>query len=179
MTTDAPAKADPATEIRITTLHSTRGINFWSKRPVIRMDLAVGEYDDISSADVDYFDRALVAAMPGLAEHHCSIGSRGGFVIRLRRGTYAPHIIEHVALELQTMIGHRVGYGRTRGGDVDGEYTVVFEHDHEQVGLRAAALATEVVQRAFAGTLDTVEPAINELRALAETPDTPLIHQRV
>ena len=47
-------------------------------------------------------------------------------------GTYAPHIIEHVALELQTMIGHDVGYGRTRGGDVEGEYTLVFEHVHEQ-----------------------------------------------
>src|SRR3954465_4640355 len=177
--TETGPRPDPAPEIRITTLHSTRGINFWSKRPVIRMDMAVGEYDNISSADVDYFDKALVAAMPGLRDHHCSIGSAGGFVIRLRRGTYAPHIVEHVALELQTMLGHEVGYGRTRGGDVDGEYTVVFEHDHEQVGLRAAALAVEIVQRAFSGTLETVEPAIAELKALSETPDTPMLHQRV
>src|SRR4051812_24711126 len=176
---DTITRADPASEIRITTLHATRGINFWSKRPVIRMDLAVGEYDDISSADVDYFDKALVSAMPGLVEHHCSIGSRGGFITRLRRGTYAPHIIEHVALELQTMIGHEVGYGRTRGGDEDGEYTVVFEHDHEQVGMRAAALALEMVQRAFAGTLDTIEPALAELQALSNTADTPPLHQRV
>jgi hypothetical protein len=177
--TETITRADPASEIRITTLHATRGINFWSKRPVIRMDMEVGEYDNISSADVDYFDKALVAAMPGLRDHHCSIGSPGGFVIRLRRGTYAPHIVEHVALELQTMLGHEVGYGRTRGGDTDGEYTVVFEHDHEQVGLRAAALAVEIVQRAFSGTLETVEPAVAELKALAETPDTPMLHQRV
>ena len=52
------------------------------------------------------------------------------------------------------MIGHDVGYGRTRGGDVEGEYTLVFEHMHEGVGLRAAALALETVQQAFAGTLD-------------------------
>jgi hypothetical protein len=172
-------RPDPATEIRITTLHSTRGINFWSRRPVIRMDLAVGEYDDISSADVENFAEQLVKAMPGIRDHHCSIGSRGGFVTRLRRGTYAPHIIEHVALELQSMIGHEVGYGRTRGGDVRGEYTVVFEHDHEQVGMRAAALALEVVQQAFAGTLETVEPAVTELQTLAKTPDSPPIHQRV
>lgn len=164
---------DPTAEIRITTLHSTRGINFWSKRPVIRMDLAVGEYDEISSAEADGFTQQLLAALPGLKDHHCSIGSRGGFTIRLRRGTYAPHIIEHVALELQSMIGHEVGYGRTRGGDVWGEYTVVFEHRHEQVGLRAAALALETVQRAFAGTLESVDAAINELESIKNTRDAP------
>lgn len=173
------AKPNPATELRITALSGTRGINYWSKRPVIRMDLAVGSYEDISSADVRGFTESLVEAMPGLVEHRCSLGTRGGFVTRLRRGTYSPHIIEHVALELQTMIGHDVGYGRTRGGDVPGEYTLVFEHRHEQVGLRAAALSLEIVQRALAGTLDSVHAAIQELTALAETPDTPPLHQRV
>jgi hypothetical protein len=171
--------AEPTSEIRITALHATRGLNFWSRRPVIRMDLAVGAFDDISSADVEGFTDSLVRAMPGLVEHRCSIGSRGGFITRLKRGTYAPHIIEHVALELQTMMGHEVGYGRTRGGDVEGEYTLVFEHAHEQVGLRAAALSLEIVQRAFSGTLETVEPAVRELAALAETADTPPLHQRV
>ena len=171
--------AQPTTEIRITALHATRGLNFWSRRPVIRMDLVVGAFDEISSAQVEGFTEALVRAMPGLVEHRCSIGTRGGFIARLRRGTYAPHIIEHVALELQTMIGHDVGYGRTRGGDVDGEYTLVFEHMHEQVGLRAAALSLEIVQRAFAGTLETVEPAVRELTSLAQTPDAPPLHQRV
>jgi cyanophycin synthetase len=170
---------DPAADIRMTTLHSTRGANFWSRRPVTRMDLAVGAYDDISSCDVPGFTEALLRAMPGLVEHRCSIGERGGFVTRLRRGTYAPHIVEHVALELQTMIGHDVGFGRTRGGDVDGEYTLVFEHLHEGVGLRAAALALEAVQRAFAGTLENVDAATAELSAIARTADVPEQRQRV
>lgn len=170
---------DPTAEIRITTLHSTRGINFWSRRPVIRMDVAVGAFDQIHSADVEGFADRLVTALPGLRDHHCSIGSPGGFVIRLRRGTYAPHIIEHVALELQAMIGQEVGYGRTRGGDVKGEYTVVFEHRHEHVGLRAAATALDIVQRAFNGTLEGVEPIVDELEALAATVDTPELRQRV
>jgi hypothetical protein len=173
------ALPDPTTEICITTLHATRGINFWSRRPVIRMDLSVGEYENISSAEVKDFAERLLAVMPGIVEHHCSIGSRGGFVTRLRRGTYAPHIIEHVALELQSMIGHEVGYGRTRGGDAPGEYTVVFEHEHEQVGMRAAALALDVVQRAFAGTLESVEAGVTELEVLAKTVDSSPIQQRV
>jgi cyanophycin synthetase len=170
---------DPTTEIRITALHAMRGINFWSRRPVIRMDLSVGEFDEISSAEADGFTDALVRALPGLRDHHCSIGARGGFITRLRRGTYAPHIIEHVALELQSMIGHEVGYGRTRGGDVRGEYTIVFEHRHEQVGMRAAALALEIVQRAFAGTLDTVDAAVNELESIKSTRDAPDVYGRV
>src|SRR6476661_5520073 len=176
MTSERP---DPTVEIRMTTLHATRGANFWSTRPVMRMDLVVGAYEDISSADVPGFTEALVAALPGLEEHRCSIGERGGFITRLNRGTYAPHIIEHVALELQTMMGHEVGYGRTRGGDVEGEYTLVFEHAHEQVGLRAAALALETVQQAFDLVLESVDAAVAELTAIGTAPDTPPLHHRV
>jgi hypothetical protein len=163
----------------MTTLHATRGANFWSTRPVMRMDIVVGAYENISSADVPGFTEALVAAMPGLEEHRCSIGERGGFIMRLRDGTYAAHIVEHVALELQTMIGHEVGFGRTRGGDIEGEYTLVFEHSHEGVGLRAAVLALETVQHAFAGTLSSVDHALAELRSLAATPNVPALRQHV
>lgn len=170
---------DPATEIRLRTLQALRGANYWASRPVTRMDIAPGAYDEISSADVPGVARALEAALPGLVEHRCSIGERGGFLTRLRRGTYAPHIIEHVALELQSMVGHDVGYGKTRGGDAPGEYTVIVEHVHSGVGLRAAALALGITQRAFAGTLDSVEHALLELRALADSPDLPALQQHV
>jgi cyanophycin synthetase len=173
------ARPDPASEIRLVSLRSLRGANFWSRLPVTRLDLAVGAYDEINSADVPGFTEGLVRAFPGLIEHRCSIGERGGFITRLRRGTYAPHIIEHIALELQGVIGHDVGYGRSRGGDRPGEYTVVFEHLHAEAGLRSAALALEIVQRAFAGGLEEVEYALVELRALAETPDVPPLRARV
>ena len=172
-------RPDPHDDIRLVALRSLRGANFWSRRPVTRLDLAIGEYDEISSAEVEGFTEALVAALPGLWEHRCSIGERGGFVTRLRRGTYAPHIVEHVGLELQTMIGHDVGYGRARGGDRPGEYTVVFEHEHAEVGLRAAALALEIVQKALAGELESVDYAVAELQSLAGSPDVPALRQRV
>ena len=143
------------------------------------MDLTVGAYEDISSADVPGVTSALVETLPGLRDHRCSIGEPGGFIIRLKRGTYLPHIVEHVALELQGMIGHDVGYGRTRGGDQPGEYTLIFEHLHEAVGLRAAALALGIVQSAFAGTLTSVEHGVAELAALAKTPGVPPLLQHV
>lgn len=178
-TTGPASAADPFSEIRLTALSAARGANYWSRRPVTRLDLLVGAFDEISSADVPDFTDRLVSALPGLEEHRCSIGERGGFITRLNRGTYAPHIIEHVALELQGMIGHDVGYGRSRGGDVEGEYTVVFEHQHEATGLRAAALALDIVQQTFAGTLTTIDHAIAELRVLAATPDVPPLTPRV
>jgi hypothetical protein len=170
---------DPKTEVRMTTLHATRGANYWSELPITRMDLTIGAYEDISSADVPGVTSALVSAMPGLRDHRCSIGEPGGFVMRLKRGTYFAHIVEHVALELEGMIGHEVGYGRTRGGEAPGEYTLIFEHLHEGVGLRSAALALEIVQSAFAGTLTSVDHAVAELAALAKTPNTPPIVQHI
>lgn len=172
-------RPDPFTEIRLVGLRPLRGANFWSRRPVTRMDVAVGAYDEIHSAEVPGFTDALLRALPGLWEHRCSIGERGGFVTRLRQGTYAPHIAEHVGLELQSMAGHDVGYGRARGGDRPGEYTVVLEHLHAGVGLRSAALALEIVQRAFAGELRGVDAAVAELRALAATPDAPPLADQV
>lgn len=170
---------DPFAEIHMLTLHATRGANYWSRHPVTRLDLNIGAYEDLSSADLPHVTDQLVATLPGLWEHQCSVGTPGGFVQRLRSGTYAAHIVEHVALELQSMIGHDVGYGRTRGTGTVGEYTLVFEHVHEGVGLRAAALALDTVQRALAGTLETVEHAVAELRALAATPVPPPSRQRV
>jgi cyanophycin synthetase len=143
------------------------------------MDLSIGAYEDISSADVPDVTEALVSAMPGLRDHRCSIGEPGGFMVRLKHGTYFAHIVEHVALELQGMVGYDVGYGRARGGDQRGEYTLVFEHLHEGVGLRSAALALEIVQSAFAGTLGSVEHAVAELESLSQTPNVPPLLQHV
>ncbi len=173
------SRPDPATEIREILLCNVQGANYWSRNPVTRLDLAVGAYDEISSADVPGFRESLERAMPGLIEHRCSIGERGGFLTRLDRGTYAPHIVEHVALELQNMAGYDLGYGKTRGGDVPRQYTLVFEHEHPAVGLRAATLALDLVRSAFAGTLDGIGDAVGELRAVAALPVMKVAERRV
>ncbi len=164
----------PADEIRLLSVRSIHGPNYWSRQPVTRLDLTVGAFDEISSADIPGLTAALWTALPGLVEHRCSVGEHGGFLERLRRGTYAPHILEHVCLELQASIGHKVGFGRARGGDRPGEYTVVFAHTHPGVGARAATLAVELVQDAFAGELSTAEHAIAELDRVASA-SPPLI----
>jgi hypothetical protein len=174
--TDRP---DPEREIRVLARGVLPGSNYWSRGPVTRFHLAVGAYDEISSAEVAGFTDTLLAALPGLIEHRCSVGERGGFVQRLRRGTYAPHILEHIALELQDMIGHPVGFGRARGAGVPGEYTVVFEHRHTRVGLLAGELGLRVLRDVLAGREPDMPAVLARLEAAAREPDAPGVDRTV
>jgi cyanophycin synthetase len=163
----------PAREIRITALRTLPGKNYWSRGPVTRLDLTLGAYDDVSSADVPGVGERLADALPGLVEHACSIGERGGFLTRLARGTYAAHVVEHVALELQIEAGDDVGYGRTRGAARRGDYVVAFSHAHAAVGRAAAEWATRVVRAAFDEAplpVDAARRALAEARRVADSP---------
>ncbi|MDF1505490.1 hypothetical protein PYV61_21240, partial [Roseisolibacter sp. H3M3-2] len=146
----AAVAPDPHAELRATALRLIRGPNYWAMRPLARLELEVGAYDELSSAELPGVSEALVEALPPLALHACSVGTAGGFLQRLARGTYAPHIVEHAALALQEMAGHDVGYGRARGGARAGAYTVVVAYRHPAVGRRALAHALDLVRRAFA-----------------------------
>jgi cyanophycin synthetase len=73
-----------------------------------------------------------------LLKHGCSYGEEGGFLRRVQEGTWAGHIIEHFALEFQTLAGMDTGYGRTRETEELGIYNVVFSYHEEEVGRYAA-----------------------------------------
>src|SRR5678815_1350742 len=65
---------------------------------------------------------------PSLYEHRCGGGGPGGFFDRVDEGTWMGHVIEHIALEIQTLAGMDTGFGRTRSpeGEKEGVYYVVF-----------------------------------------------------
>ena len=83
-----------------------RGPNIWANFPVIEAWVDLGELKDRASDEIPGFNERLMGWLPTMIEHRCSIGERGGFFERLRRGTYMAHILEHVTLELQTLAGH-------------------------------------------------------------------------
>ena len=97
--------------LRVTHL---RGPNIWTYRPVIEAWVDIGDLEDHPSNTIPGFYERLTALLPSLIEHHCSPGVRGGFLQRLREGTYAAHILEHTALELQNLAGMRTGFGKAR-----------------------------------------------------------------
>lgn len=134
--------------MKILKTQTLRGPNYWSirykKLTVLRLDL--GELADTPTNEIAGFYDGLVEVLPSLVEHHCSPGHRGGFLSRVQEGTMMGHVIEHVALELQTLAGMPVGFGRTRETATPGVYQVVFEYVDEQAGRYAARAAVRLCQ---------------------------------
>ena len=91
------------------------------------------------------FTDALVALLPTLEDHACSLGRRGGFITRLRDGTWMGHVAEHVALEFQNLAGTDVRHGKTRAAGAYGQYNCIFEYREEAVGLEAGRMAVALV----------------------------------
>ncbi|MFM7471126.1 MAG: cyanophycin synthetase [Nodosilinea sp.] len=132
--------------MRILKTQTLRGPNYWSIRHpnLILMRLDLEDVAELSSDQIPGFYEALADTLPSLIEHFCSPGHRGGFLSRVRQGTYMGHIVEHVALELQTLAGMAVGFGRTRQTVEPGVYQVVFEYQNEEAGRYAARAAVRL-----------------------------------
>jgi cyanophycin synthetase len=105
----------------------------------------LGVLEEWPSNRIAGFNEALIGLLPTLEDHACSLGRRGGFISRLRDGTWLGHVAEHVAIELQSLAGTEVRMGKTRGAGRDGRYNVVYEYREEQVGLEAGGIAVALV----------------------------------
>jgi len=124
------------------------GPNVWANFPVIRHVIDLGVLEDWPSARLGpAFIDALIAALPGLQEHGCSYREPGGLIRRLREdeGTWLGHVMEHVALEIQSVAGSDVTFGRTRSTGTPGQYNLVYEYRQRDVGLDAGQLAMRLL----------------------------------
>ena len=139
----------PEKTIEILRITPLRGPNIWTYRPVIEAWVDIGELENHPSNTIEGFYERLVAFLPGLVEHECSPGVRGGFLQRLREGTWAAHILEHVTLELQNMAGMRTGFGKARQTSTKGVYKVAFRTRQEDVGRTALLLGRDVLLAAI------------------------------
>ena len=99
------------------------------------MVLDLEEMENHPSNKIPGFKDRIVQLLPGLQEHRCSEGRPGGFIYRLEEGTWMGHVIEHVALEIQTMADMDTGFGRTRDYGEKGVYNVVFSYIEENAGI--------------------------------------------
>ncbi|GAB4141256.1 MAG: cyanophycin synthetase [Cyanobacteria bacterium J069] len=158
--------------MKILKTQTLRGPNYWSirypKLVIIRLDLE--DLADRPSNEIPGFYEGLVTLLPSLVEHYCSPGCRGGFLSRVQEGTMMGHIVEHVALELQTLAGMPVGFGRTRETSTPGIYQVVMEYKDEQAGRYAARAAVRLCQSIVetgSYPIDELEQDLNDLRELA------------
>src|SRR4051812_16406889 len=106
-----------------------RGPNLWANFPVLEAWVDLGPYKDCSSDEQPGFNDRLMTWLPTMVEHRCSVGTRGGFFERLRRGAYHGHILGHVTLELQALAGSDGGFRRARGAGEEGGYKVGIEFE--------------------------------------------------
>lgn len=159
---------DPG-ELEVTRIRALRGPNYWRLAPVIACDVRLGALESVTSTDVPGLIDKLIEAMPSLHTHKCSRNKPGGFVERLREGTHIPHMLEHLALELQSLIGNEVSYGRVVPSGDEGVWWLIVEYQEEQVGIRAMKDAVRIMRACIAGEEFDLDPIIDDLLSLFES----------
>ncbi len=156
--------------MKIDKIQALRGPNIWSvqRKKLIQMRLDLEEMEQFPTNKIDGFHERIEAMFPTMIEHRCSEGVRGGFFSRIERGTWMGHVIEHIALEIQTLAGMETGFGRTRETKTPGIYNVVFSYTEENVGMFAAESAVAIAEALIAGTPYDLEADIQEMREIRE-----------
>ncbi len=146
-----------------------RGPNIWTYCATLEALIDIGELEDCPSNTVPGLYERLTTMLPSLIEHRCSPGVRGGFLMRLKEGTWPCHIIEHVTLALQDLAGvpgH--GFGRARETEERGVYKVMVSGWQEDVTRAALYTARDLVLAAIEDQPYDFDAALEALRDLAQ-----------
>lgn len=154
--------------LQILRVSHLRGPNIWTYRPVIEAWLDLGELEERPSNKIPGFYERLLALLPGLGQHRCGVGEVGGFLERLRDGTWAGHILEHICLELQSLAGMPTGFGKTRMTSVHGIYKMAFRTRQEEVGRAALQAGHELLLAAIDDRAYDLPAAVARLRELCD-----------
>lgn len=157
--------------MKIEKIQVLRGPNIWSitRKKLIQMRLDLEETEHFPTNKIDGFRERIEQLLPSLISHRCSEGCVGGFFKRVEMGTWMGHVIEHIALEIQTLAGMDVGFGRTRETKTPGVYNVVFNYREEQAGIFAAEESVKIAEALMAATEYDIEKCIHNLKELRES----------
>ena len=139
--------------MKILKIQALQGPNIWSiaRKKLIQMRLDLEELEELPTNKIPGFRERIELLIPSLITHRCSEGCHGGFFQRIDQGTWMGHVIEHIALEIQSLAGMDVGFGRTRETKTKGVYNVVFNYLEEKVGVFAAESAVKIAQAIING----------------------------
>lgn len=156
--------------MKIIEINVLNGPNRWSnyRRKLIQMKLDLQEFEYLPTNKIPGFNDRLKQLMPSLHTHECSEDRPGGFFERMETGTWLGHVAEHIALELQSLAGMRVGYGRTRSTQTKGVYFVVFEYEEKDAGLCSAREAVKIIENLADNKEYDLMETLQKLRELRE-----------
>jgi cyanophycin synthetase len=157
--------------MKVVEIKVLRGPNYWSnfRKKLIVMKLDLEEMEELPTNLVDGFSERIEKMFPSMHGHRCSKEYEGGFFERVKEGTWMGHVIEHIALEIQTLAGMNCGYGRTRGTGSHGVYNVVFSYAEERVGKFAALASLRIAEALISNDASyNLEDDITEMRKMRE-----------
>lgn len=156
--------------MKIEKIQVLRGPNIWSitRKKLIQMRLNLEEVEHLPTNKIEGFRERIEKLLPTLYSHRCSEGTEGGFFKRVEMGTWMGHVIEHIALEIQTLAGMDLGFGRTRETKTPGTYNVVFNYIEEKAGIYAAEEAVKIAQCLIDATDYDINACIQKLKEIRE-----------
>ncbi len=156
--------------MEILNIRVLNGPNYWSIRrhKLIWMKLDLQDLEEKPTNLIPGFRERLEKLFPGVYSHECSVGKPGGFLQRVEEGTWMGHVIEHLALELQTLAGMDVGFGRTRETSQKGVYNVVFAYMEAEAGVYTARACVRIAQALVDGKDYDLSEDVQKLREIRE-----------
>lgn len=155
----------------IVSSHAYQGKNIYSYKPVMKLVVDLDRYADIPTKYIENFNDILQELLPGLNKHHCCRGYEGGFVERLKEGTYLAHVIEHIAIELQVKLGYDIKFGKTRETGKKGIYNIIYGYENEKAGLEGGKLAFEIAKGIISGEVPDVAKRLEEIKKICIATD--------
>jgi cyanophycin synthetase len=155
-------------DIKVVRVMHLRGPNIWTYRPALEAWVDIGDLEDRPSNTIPGFPERLSTLLPSLIEHRCSVGERGGFLQRVQEGTWPGHILEHVTLELQNLVGQRTGFGKARSTSTRGVYKVVVRSRQEEVSHACLLAARDLVIAAIDDKPFDLNATLAKLREVAD-----------
>src|SRR5690242_11055742 len=151
--------------MKIESIRALNGPNVYSHHPVLLMHLDLGELAERESREFEGVNQRLLTTLPGLKNHHCSLGRPGGFETRLEEGTYFGHIVEHVALELTDLAGIGRTHGKTRHDD-GSFYNIAIEFRAEQASSYLFEQAVNLVEAVLRERSFQLQSVLEEAKRL-------------
>lgn len=156
--------------MKILGIQVLKGPNIWSirRKKLIQMRLDLEDMEQRPTNTIPGFRERIEELLPTLFTHRCSPGHEGGFFERVTEGTWMGHVIEHIALEIQSLAGMETGFGRTRETKTPGVYNVIFNYIEEKVGVYAAEASVRIAQALISGEAYEIENDIMTMKKMRE-----------
>ncbi len=145
-----------------------RGPNYWSitRHKLIAVVLELHEMDNVHTNEIAGFFERLEKMFPGLSGYRRSSMEPSDFFGRAGEGMLMNEVVEYIALEIQSLAGMKVAFGRTGYYGEKGVYNVVFAYEEEEVGQYAAEAAVRICESLIRQEEYDINPDIKKMEEI-------------